>query len=295
MDTLACLELALAVTRSGAGRGLARRVQQEGIAALVNEFESLPAEQANTIRQEAARLESRGVGALIRGSRGYPDILARVSDAPPVLFYSGQLNLLAKRAIGICGSRNVSDTGLQAATICGELASSLGIVSVSGYARGVDTTTHVASLRSGGDTIIVIPEGIDHFKVKRNLVQEVWDESRTLILSQFAPRQPWSAGGAMARNTVIIGLSMALVVVDAGEKGGTLAAGQKALNIGRRVLALEFNETPIGNRMLIDRGAVSVRNKLELATLLDELRSVVDEPSSSPREKDENLQELLDI
>jgi DNA processing protein len=75
----------------------------------------------------------------------------------------------------------------------------------------------------------------------------------------------------MARNSVIIGLSQALVVVEAQDKGGTLAAGTKALDLKRRVLALEFAENPRGNAILLQRGAVAVRSRIELAEYLQQL------------------------
>jgi DNA processing protein len=89
-----------------------------------------------------------------------------------------------------------------------------------------------------------------------------------LVVSQFSPSRPWSAANAMARNTVIIGLSLALVVVEAGDKGGTLAAGTKALQLNKPVLVLEFTPNPRGNAELIQRGAISVRNRIELRSRL---------------------------
>jgi DNA processing protein len=148
--------------------------------------------------------------------------------------------------------------------------------------------THIASLNSGAETVIVLPEGIDHFRVKRDIAK-TWRDERTLVVSQFSPRQPWSAGGAMTRNSVIIGLSMALIVVEAGDRGGTLAAGKKALELGRRVLALEFGVTPVGNKILLDEGAISVTSRDELATFMNELRNVVDEmdlPNSQQSDQD---------
>jgi DNA processing protein len=68
----------------------------------------------------------------------------------------------------------------------------------------------------------------------------------------------------MTRNNVIIGLSLALIVIEASDKGGTLAAGARALKLNRRVLALEFTENPRGNAELIRRGAISVPNRAEL-------------------------------
>lgn len=277
MDSHTKLTLALAGTRPRAGRGLARRVDRDGPQSLIELFDDLDKETKVSISRQAEQLENRGIRAVLRGMDDYPRRLSLLTDAPPVLFYSGHIDLARQSAIGICGSRNVSDEGLRAASSCGELAATHGIISVSGYARGVDTATHIASLRAGGATIIVLPEGIDHFRIKRD-IDAVWSDNRALIISQFAPTQTWSAGGAMARNSVIIGLSLALVVVEAGEKGGTLAAGSKALELERRVLALEFATTPIGNRLLLDRGAVPVRDRSELAVFLDELRHVADEP-----------------
>lgn len=75
----------------------------------------------------------------------------------------------------------------------------------------------------------------------------------------------------MARNNVIIGFSLAFVVVEASEKGGTLAAGTKALRLNKPVLTLEFAVNPAGNAELIRQGAVSICNRAELRRHLMEL------------------------
>jgi len=208
---------------------------------------------------------------VLLGSPEYPYLLSRVRTAPPFLFYLGGADLLTAQGIGMCGSRNASDEGLRAAEACGEVATQQGLTVVSGYARGVDTATHVSALSSGGSTVIVLPEGINHFRVKRGPVADVWNEERVLVVSQFSPGRPWSAGNAMARNNVIIGLSLALVVVEASEKGGTLAAGTKALQLNKPVLTLEFAMNPRGNAELIRQGAISIRNRTELRIRLMEV------------------------
>jgi DNA processing protein len=187
------------------------------------------------------------------------------------LFYTGAADLLTAHGIGVCGSRNASDEGLRAATACGEVATQQGLTVVSGYARGVDTTAHFSALSSGGSTVIVLPEGINRFRVKSGPVADAWNTERVLVVSQFSPGRPWSAGNAMARNNVIIGLSLALVVVEAGEKGGTLAAGTKALQLNKPVLALAFALNPRGNAALIRQGAISIRNRTELRARLMEV------------------------
>lgn len=87
--------------------------------------------------------------------------------------------------------------------------------------------------------------------------------------------------GAMTRNSVIIGLSLALVAVEAGERGGTLSAGQRALELGRRVITLQFSNMPPGNVMLLESGAIAVSDPAELSSFLHELRYVADEPTRS--------------
>lgn len=279
MDTLTELELAIGATRHGSGRPkLATRVRLHGLEALHHVLEQLDSRTRSGVRDEAARLADRGVTAVLRGSTKYPRLLDFLENAPPALFVLGNTSLLSKSGIGVCGSRNVSDDGLCAAQTCGQMAATQDLVSVSGYARGVDMATHVSTLEHGGTTIIVLPEGIQDFKVKRGKISTVWDPSRTLVVSQFSPTQPWTTGGAMTRNNVIIGLSLALVVVEAGETGGTLAAGKRALELGRRVIALEFARTPRGSSILVERGAVAARDKIELGSFLHEIQYVVDEP-----------------
>jgi len=99
----------------------------------------------------------------------------------------------------------------------------------------------------------------------------LWDPTRAVVVSQFTPDQKWFVSGAMTRNTVISGLSDALVVVEAGETGGTLAAGEYALNSGQMVVALRLFGAPRGNTTLIDKGARVIRSHQHLEKALDYL------------------------
>jgi DNA processing protein len=278
MDHLTKLELALAVTRYGSPSKINHQLRRRGVGVLEEHVEQLDSASRQQLEADAEDLLSHDMTAVLRETSEYPRLLDQVPTAPPVLFCSGQLSLLSAPSIGICGSRRASDEGLHAATTCGSVASSQGLASVSGYARGVDMAIHVSALESGAATIIVLSEGINHFRVKREIA-DVWDPSRALVVSQFSPTQTWSAGGAMARNLVIIGLSLALVVIEAGETGGTLASGQRALELGRRVIALQFSEPSLGNIMLLESGAIAVSNPAELGSFLHELRYVADEPT----------------
>jgi DNA processing protein len=279
VDQLTCLKLAVAGSRYGRGDArLARRAREIGPAAFCEVLDSLSRADLDRVSMEAEALRERGISATLLGSDEYPASLGEIRNAPPTLFYMGSSELLNAPGIGVCGSRNASEEGLKAAAACGEVAARQGLTVVSGYARGVDMATHVSALAAGGTTVIVLPEGIDRFRIKQGTFADLWDPARTLVVSQFAPTRPWSAGTAMTRNVVIIGLSLALVVVEAGEKGGTLAAGTTALDLNRHVITLEFAQTPPGNSVLLRRGAVPVRNRTELS---NHLAQVVSNPGGN--------------
>jgi DNA processing protein len=189
----------------------------------------------------------------------YPQRLRVVlgKHAPEVLYARGNLSLMDQHSISFCGARNASDKGIEAAALCARTASKNSFVITSGNARGVDRATHREALQNDGSTILVLPEGLGHFRIPAEL-RDVWDWNRVLVISQFEPETVWKSYHAMARNKVIMGLSCAMIVVEAGEKGGTRAAGEEALKLGMPLFAVDygFDETVApGNRALIIRGA----------------------------------------
>lgn len=250
-------------------------LRHHGISALEGEYESLASEVRSDIDQKAFEMRQEGTDAIFFSACDFPERLVNNHrPTAPIIFFRGNKDLLYRDGVGMCGSRHVSARGLDAASRCGALATEKGMTVVSGYAAGVDTATHLAALRSGGSTVVVLAEGMDHFRVKRAFADD-FDWDRIVVISQFAPSQPWRAHAAMARNGIIFGLPKALLVVEAGEKGGTLAAGEGALKLGRTVIAVEFgDETPPGNRVLIDKGAWAVSTPQQLRDSFESVRAV---------------------
>ena len=186
-----------------------------------------------------------------------PHLRAVLGDkAPEVLYLQGNIDLLKADTIGFCGSRNSSDTGINIVKDCAEQAVESGLVVVSGNAAGVDIAAHYHALNAGGDTILVLPEGISHLRPRRDLAS-VWDWGRVLVVSQFEPDHIWKGYRAMERNKVIIGLSKAIVVVEAGEKGGTMNAGEETLKRKIPLYVAEYDDMPddaLGNKKLLQSG-----------------------------------------
>lgn len=196
--------------------------------------------------------------AIVPGDSAYPKAAARLlgSKAPDVLYCLGNISLLGRPAVGFCGSRKASAKGLGVAADCATQLVQSGFVVASGYAAGVDYTAHKAALEAGGRTIMVLPEGIEHFRIRKTLAED-WDWDRVLVVSQFPPSAGWKAFRAMERNNLIIALSRAMVVIEAGATGGTLHAGKSTLKMGLPLYVVEFGdmgtEAP-GNAELIGMG-----------------------------------------
>lgn len=245
-------------------------ISNQGTSAIEDEVRKLTEALKKHLTQEAERLSDKGIDALFFTDPEFPPSLIRNGKpVTPILFYWGRREILNEPSVGMCGSRSASPLGLKAAHACGQEVSVRNHVVVSGYAKGVDTETHLAALQSGGRTAIVLAEGFDHFRVKQSFRQD-FDRKRIVVISQFPPSQPWGAYAAMARNKLIYGLSRALVVVEAGEKGGTLAAGEGALKSGKPVFVLNFgDETPPGNKKLLAQGGHPITSRYDLGAALD--------------------------
>lgn len=209
-------------------------------------------------------LETTPAVRLEPGHDRYPLSMSRGGKAP-VLSTLGNLDLLDTPGLGFCGSRKASEKGIAITIDCAEQAVQAGFTVISGNAAGVDFAAHHTALEHGGSTILVLAEGIDRFRIRSEL-RPVWDWARVLVISQFVPNAIWQAYRAMARNELIIALSRAVIVIEAGETGGTLAAGLRALEVGKPIFVADFeniDQVAPGNAQLLSKGAQRLRRSRE--------------------------------
>ncbi|MDX2101078.1 MAG: DNA-processing protein DprA [Alphaproteobacteria bacterium] len=190
----------------------------------------------------------------------YPNaVLGLYGSKSPELSVQGAISILDQPGIGFCGSRKASEQGIEIARDCAEQAVLDGYTVVSGYAAGVDEAAHHAALAAGGRTIIVLPEGINQFRIRRSL-KAVWDWDRVLVISGFEPTAVWRAHQAMARNRLIVALSRAMIVIEAGETGGTLDAGRQTLAAQKPLFVVDYAaQHAVGNPLLIAAGGMPLR------------------------------------
>jgi DNA processing protein len=178
----------------------------------------------------------------------YPALLNCVADPPPVLWTRGDPAILGKPAVAIVGSRAATtyaqDVG---GRLAGELAER-GIVVTSGLARGVDSAAHRGSLQAGGPTVAVLGSGLDRIYPSEHeaLARAIADHG--VVASELGPGAVPLPENFPLRNRIISGMSLAVVVVEASEKSGSLITARCALDQGRDVMAVPGNVLTGRNR-----------------------------------------------
>jgi predicted Rossmann fold nucleotide-binding protein DprA/Smf involved in DNA uptake len=179
--------------------------------------------------------------------------------APSVLYIKGNKQIMSEKSIAIVGSRDASETALQFADNIANLASKEYKVVVSGFARGVDKQALDSAVAYKGQSIIVLPQGITTFDSGFKTYYKQIVAGDILVLSIFPPKAGWSAGLAMARNSIIYGLASEIYVAESSDNGGTWEGVKDGLKKGRKIYVRkpEISEKN-ANGILIEKGAVPV-------------------------------------
>ncbi len=201
-------------------------------------------------RAEAAvrRAADAGITMLPWNHAAYPAALSAIIDPPPVLWIRGPVEALSRPAVAIVGSRAASAYALSVAEQLGADLAAAGLVVVSGLARGVDSAAHRGALAGGGTTVAVLGSGVDVIYPREHepLAQDIARDGA--VISELVPGTPPQAQFFPRRNRIISGLSRAVVVIEAGEKSGSLITARCALEQGRDVLAVPGNVLSGRNR-----------------------------------------------
>ncbi len=188
------------------------------------------------IEQERVVAERLGARFLCRDEHGYPPLLREIDSAPAVIAVRGQGGLLERPAIAIVGSRNASAAGLAFAERLARGLAQAGYVIVSGFARGIDSRAHRASLASG--TIAVLAGGHDKLYPADQgpFMDKILEDGLALSEMPFG----WEARGRdfPRRNRLVSGLSLGVIVVEAARRSGSLITARFAADQGRDVFAV---------------------------------------------------------
>ncbi|MCX8133218.1 MAG: DNA-processing protein DprA [Roseococcus sp.] len=209
-------------------------------------------------RREMEALARRGAHLLFLGHPPYPPLLALTEDAPLLLAAEGDLAALEGAAVALVGARNASALGRRFAEDLADALAVRGVVVVSGLARGIDAAAHEGALRSGR-TIAVIAGGLDRpYPPENSALQARIAAEGGLVLSEAPLGTAPFARHFPRRNRIVAGLSLGVVVVEAGLQSGTLITARLAAEAGRELFAVPghpLDPRARGGNDLIKRGA----------------------------------------
>ena len=196
--------------------------------------------------------------------RSDPDYPARYKQhlkdkAPPILFGAGNRSLLRGGGVAIVGSRNVDAQGEDFTRDVAAWCARGSMAVVSGGARGVDQIAMQSALDAGGHVIGVLAENLLRKSVTRDARQAIADD-RLLLISPYHPEARFTVGTAMGRNKLIYAMADCGLVVNAEyRKGGTWTGAEEELKrrVARPIFVRTAGDVPIGNKKLLDLGAVA--------------------------------------
>ena len=247
--------------------------------------------------REIEKLERKKYSIITLEDASYPEYLREIFDPPFVLYCAGKAEALKGPAVSVVGARKPSAYGRAVAEKIARDLASRGIVIVSGLARGVDSIAHWGALE-GGKTVAVLGSGLENIYPREHhtLFHKVIEQGA--VVSEFPLRSPPLGFHFPIRNRIISGLSLAVVVVEASKRSGSLISARLSLEQNREVMAVPGNITSglsQGTNWLIKTGAKLVESWEDVAEelpspLKEKLLSQKEEtkekpPSMSPQEK----------
>lgn len=221
--------------------------------------------------KKLAELKAKKIEVIPLFMRSHPKSLREISDPPICLYVKGDINTFdfeKQYFFAVVGTRKQTPYGEQIARkFAGELADG-GFVIVSGMAMGIDTAAHQAALEAGGKTIAVLGCGVDIvYPAANRALYENIIKSGGLIISEFPPGQVVAKGLFIARNRIISGLSMGVLVVEGGKDSGALITARYAGEQGKQVFA---PPGPLTSEMSAAPN-ILLKNGAKLVTTVDDI------------------------
>lgn len=224
------------------------------------------------VNEELEEVNKKNISVITLADGGYPELLKEISAPPPVLYCKGTLKG-DLTGIAVIGTRKPSEYGEMIAEKFSSDIVENGISVISGMARGIDTIAHIGALKKNGYTVAVLGCGIDRIypSENRKLYDSICDKGA--VISEFPIGTSPHKMNFPRRNRIVSGMSRATLVIEAGERSGTLITARFALEQNRDVFAVPGMITSSkskGTNRLIKKGAILAESFKDIAEHLGE-------------------------
>ncbi|MEA2020751.1 MAG: DNA-processing protein DprA [Patescibacteria group bacterium] len=225
------------------------------------------------LEKEMERIQKLNISVIRLVDENYPYRLKNIPSPPFLLYVKGELCEQDSLAVSVVGTRKCTNYGVRATKYLVSSLSEGGFTVVSGLAYGIDSVAHRTALKCSGRTIAVLGCGVDQVYPagNRELAHQIIGGATGAIISEFPLGFPPTAGNFPARNRIISGLSLAVLVTEAPKRSGALLTASCAAEQGRPVYAVPgslFSSNSEGANRLISDGAAPV---VDCETLLSDL------------------------
>ena len=238
------------------------------------ELSRAKAVRLGTVREFSAFCEKAGVKIVSYESENYPALLKKIKNPPAVLFVLGnERGINGSPILTVVGTRNVSDYGKKAAEYLAKPLAKVGTIIVSGMASGTDRAAHLACIDAGGRTLAFPGCGVleTHPPESDDLKKRII-ESGGAVISELLPDAKANAWYFKRRDAIMSGIAHGTLVIEAGEKSGSLITADCAKKQGREIFAVPphdiTSDSFSGNALLIREGAVSACRASDIADIL---------------------------
>jgi len=235
------------------------------------------------VETELDRVRRRGTKLITLHDPSYPSRLKEIHDPPPLLWVDGEFREADQLAVAIVGSRGATEYGREVSFRLAAGLASAGVSVVSGMALGIDAAAHRGAMSTGGRTLAVLGCGVDvvYPTPNRDLYQHI--PKQGAVLSEFRLGTKPEPGFFPVRNRIISGLSLGVVVVEAGDRSGALITARLALEQNREVFAVPgrvSSEKNRGSHALLKQGARLVET---VQDILEEIAPQLESGAEKPR------------
>lgn len=256
---------------------------------IVNFFRDSGAARAKRIvDDQLKRLNKVDARIVTFWDKEYPTNLRSTYDPPAFMFVRGELVSDDRYSIAIVGTRSASPYGVHMAERFAQGFAALGITTVSGLARGIDTVAHTATVRANGRTIAVVGSGVDVIYPAENLSLAERIRENGAIISEFLMGAKPDAPNFPRRNRIISGISLGTLIVETGVEGGAMITASIAFDQNREVFAVPqavAEKRPSGANLLIKQGKATLVECVDdiVAILSPQLKKLLKSSNSAVR------------